>query len=294
MNRVNLKYLVFSVILISSFGQLKSQDLIITIFQDSIHCRVDKTTDAFIYYRTRKTKRNTSDIISRKEVLEVIYNFEDQYIPTSKLREYDLFEVYGTFTGSRLLSEIPRSLPNEFSEYLDQLKWGIGFSAGLNFNFARNYGIGFLFTQTEFNNSVDVMQVGTSVTGTLSDEIRMTYLGLGFVLSGDAENAQTVFQLNVGLGYLLYLNEARTIYPYRVQGNSLGGHLLGSANFSLGSGVFIPVQFGLKGFSVSSLDLSFPSDLPDEFREGISLEVMSNEPINVLRLELSIGLLISF
>jgi len=274
--------------------QLKAQDLIVTIFQDSIHCKVDKTTDTFIYYRTRKTKRNTSDIISRKEVFEVIYNFEDQNIPASRLRDYEQFEVYGAFTGSRLLSEIPRSLPNEFSEYLDQLKWGIGYSAGLNFKFAEKYGVGFLFAQTEFNNSVDVMQVGTSVTGTLSDEIRMTYVALGFVLSGTAESTQTFFQLNTGLGFLYYLNEARTIYPFRVQGSSLGGHLLGSANFSLGSGVYIPVQFGLKGFSVRSLDLSFPSDLPDEFREGISLEVMSNEPIMVLRLELSIGLLISF
>jgi len=290
-----LKYLiVFSLVVLSS-KSLCAQDLIVTIFNDSIHCRVESTTDTFIYYRTKKTKRNNQEIISRKEVVELIYNFEQENIPPSKLREYLPFHVYGTVTGSRLLSEIPRDLPNEFSDYLNELKWGIGYSVGANYMLNEAIGVGAIFTQTEYNNSIDVMQVGTNVTGKLSDEIRLSYLGLCFVYSSAAlSKSQTFFQLNLGFGYQWYVNEAQTIYPFRVNGNSFGGHLMGGANLSLGSGIYVPLQLGLKGVSVQNVDVNFPEELPDQFREGISIDVMNNDPVMLMRIELSVGLLITF
>ncbi len=294
MNESGVKYLIIFSFLVLSSNYLSCQDLIITIFQDSIHCKVDKTNDTFIYFRTKKTKGNSPDVISRKEVAELIYNFDQRSIPSRKQRDYDMFEVYGSFAVTRLLSEIPRNLPGEFSEYLNQLKWGFGFSAGTNILISENMGIGISFSQTNFENSVEVMQVGTGITGTLSDDIVLTYLGVGVVYSGVSGEGRSFFQLNAGLGYLWYSNEARTIYPYNVNSRSLGGHISTSLNFSLGSGVYVPVQIGLKGFSASSMKLSFPGDLPDEFREGITLEVENNDPAAVLRVHLSVGLLISF
>jgi len=289
-----LKYRLFLFLAVLCFESLHAQDLIVTVARDSIHCRIEKTTDTFIYYRTIKTKRNSSELISRKEVVEVIYSFEQGKISAPKFREYALFQVYGSFTGSRLLSEIPRNLPNQFSEYLDKLKWGIGYSGGLNFMFSESIGVGAVFSQTEFNNSIEVMQVGTGLIGILSDEIRLTYLGASFIYSGSIFNSETFLQLNAGLGYLWYQNEARSIYPFKVESNSIGGHLQGSVNFSLGSGIFLPVQLGLKGFSVQSLNPSFNQDVPEEFRDAISFELMNNEPAMLIRLELSAGLLISF
>jgi len=294
MTRCELKYNIALFLMLPVAQSLCAQDLIITISQDSVHCRVEKTTDTFIYYRTRKTKRSSMEIIARKEVIELIYNFEQDDIPDAKIREYARFQIYGGFTGSRLLSEIPRNLPNEFSEYLNGLKWGIGYSGGVNFMISKSAGVGMLFSQTEFNNSVDVMQVGTGITGILSDDIRLSYLGASFVYSGSVSNSETFFQLNVGLGYLWYLNEARTIYPYSVESTSIGGHLQGSVNFSLGSDIYIPLQLGIKGFSVPTLTASFNEGVPDEYREAIRFELMNNEPAMLMRLELSVGLLISF
>ena len=292
MNRYGVKYLIIFSFLVLSSNNLSCQDLIVTIFQDSIHCKVDKTNDSFIYYRTRKTKGNSSDVISRKEVVELIYNFEQG--GNYKVRERDIFEIYGSFTGTRLLSEIPRNLPNDFSKYLNQLKWGVGYSAGVNILISESAGVGVLISQTNFENSVEVIQVGTGITGTLSDDITLTYLGLGFVYSGASGKDKSFFQLNTGLGYLWYLNEARSIYPFIVRSGSLGGHLCASINFSLGSGIYVPVQLGLKGGTVSSMDVSFPENLPNGARQGITLEVQNNEPIAVFRFELSVGLLISF
>jgi len=289
-----IKYLLAFSFLTFASNLLSGQDLIVTIFNDSIHCKIDQVNDTFVYFRTRKTKRNSSDVISRKEIADLIYNFDQGSLRASKQRNYRIISIYGEFTGSRLLSEIPRDLPNEFSEYLNGLKWGLGFSAGVNFMFSESMGLGLTFSQTDFENSVDVMQVGTGVAGTLSDDIRLTYMGLGLVYSGSPGKSKSFFQVNAGLGYLWYLNRGYTIYPFTVKSASLGGHIITSINFDLGSGIYLPVGLGLKGFTSRSMEVSFPEELPDEFREGITREVQNNDPAAVIRLELNIGLLISF
>ena len=92
---------------------------------------------------------------------------------------------------------------------------------------------------------MEVFQVGTFVSGDLSDDIRLQYMAGCLVFRSDLDGTESTFEFNVGLGYLSYYNEAKTIYPFIVEGSSLGGHVLGVANFSLGAGVFIPVQLGV-------------------------------------------------
>ena len=52
---------------------VKSQDLIVRIYGDTLSGKVDKEDARFVYYRTIHTKKGETEIISLKEVAEIIY-----------------------------------------------------------------------------------------------------------------------------------------------------------------------------------------------------------------------------
>lgn len=290
----SLKYsFVLAVVLFSTKWTI-AQDLIVTITGDSIYCRAEKTTDTFVYYVTRKTKRGKFELISRKEVVDVIYNFEDGFLTKGKLKDFSVVQVYGTFTGSRILTGGVRNLSERFDEYISKLKWGSGYTAGVNLFVSKSIGLGVLYSQSNYSNSIDIVQVGTGFRGELSDDFSLKYIAFSLAYRVNIHSSESFILLCGGLGYVSYHNDASTIYAYTLDGSTIGSHLYVSFNLSLGSGIFIPIQFGFKGTSISNFDLKFKESLPKDFEEAILSDIENSEPASYLRLELSVGLLISF
>jgi len=276
-----------------------AQDLIVKLNGDSLHCKIDDANERFIYYITSKTKKGKRLVISRKEVVSVLYNYEEadpKSIKSTEAREYEVFQAYGMAMGSRLIQYESVRFGDflDFDNYDDELRWGTsGLTFGMNYFVDAEYGFGLLYSKNTYENSLDVRDLVTGVTGKLSDQIDLNYFGanLAYRLSGGQTG--TFFQVNVGIGYCTYRNDASVIYRYDVSGGSIGLHLMGMANFSLGYGLYIPVQLGVKGFNISQLEVSFHEGTPDEVSIPITREIEAMS-FNVARLELSVGLMFAF
>lgn len=274
-----------------------AQDLIVKLNGDSLHVKIDDTNDRFIYFFSPETKKGKRLVISRKEVFSILYNYEAADPRTSQAlaaREYEVIQLYGMAMGSRLLQYEPLSFGDDFDEYHNALRWGIsGLTAGVNYFINKEYGFGLLYSQNSYENSLGVVDTARGIIGTLTDQITLNYYAanLAYRLSGN--QSRTVVQVNVGIGYCTFQNAASAIHSYEVKGGSLGIHLTGMANFSLGYGFYIPVQLGLKGFNISQLSVTFPDGTPDYFRVPMSQQIEAIS-FNVARLELSVGLMFAF
>lgn len=294
MFKVQVKYLILLVIGMIYAESTKSQDLIVKIGGDSIFCKVEKANELFVYFIIQKTKRGENEVLSQKEVEQIIYGFGDEPIRYKSSRGYNFLQVFGSITGSRIIASQSNSRPPEFSEYLDKLNWGIGFSTGFDLFLNSSLGIGISYSQSTFSNSIDVVQIGTGVIGKLSDEIRLIYAGGSIIYRGKIYDSESSIQLCIGLGYFGYSNNARIIYPFSLKGQAVGGHISGGVNLSLGSSFYLPIQFGLKGFSIDSYSLNFPEAIPDDIREDIETSIENSDGQSYLRIELNIGLMMAF
>jgi hypothetical protein len=104
-----MKYIAVFIFLLCGGKALVAQDLIVTIQRDSIFCKIDRTDDRFVYYRTAKTKRSGYELISNREVKELVYDVgvgEGKIIePIREKRGYEMFQLWGGGGYSRLFNE---------------------------------------------------------------------------------------------------------------------------------------------------------------------------------------------
>lgn len=274
-----------------------AQDLILTIQGDSIFCKIDRTDDRFVYYRTAKTKRTGYELISKREVKELIYDAANttgiDIEPAREKRGYEMFQLWGAGGYARLFNE-PVYLSEEFDEYYNKLKSSIFYTGGINVFLNESIGVGAFFSASNFSNSVDVINTTTMVAGKLADDISLQYFGLNMAVRMAPDDLGLVFQINFGLGQSRYVNDASIIYPFRVAGNGVGGHLMGEVQIRLGKGVYLPVHVRLLGFNINTLDFTPGEDMPLAEQEEIRNFVLASAPVNISRFEIGAGLTISF
>jgi hypothetical protein len=185
-------------------------------------------------------------------------------------------------------------LSEEFDEYYDKLKSGFFYTGGINVFLNESIGVGAFYSASNYSNSVDVINTTTMVAGKLTDDISLQYIGLNMAVKIAPDNLGLVFQINFGLGQSRYVNDASIIYPFRVAGNGVGGHLMGEVQVRLGKGVYLPLHVRLMGFNINALDFSPGADMPLAEQEEIRNFVLASAPVNISRFEIGAGLTISF
>lgn len=292
-----MKYIVVFIFLFCGGKALMAQDLIVTIQRDSIFCKIDRTDDRFVYYRTAKTRRTEYELISKREVKELVYDVGldagNVIEPMREKRGYEMFQLWGGGGYSRIFQE-NIDLPEEFEEYYNKLRSGFFYTGGINVFFNEGIGVGAFYSASNYSNSVDVINNTTMATGKLSDDISLQYIGLNMAVRVVPDNMELTFQINFGLGQSRYVNDASIIYPFQVEGTGVGGHLTGEVQIRLGKGVYLPVHIRLLGFNINSLDFTPGPDMPPLDEEEIRNFVQSSVPVNISRFQIGAGLTFSF
>jgi hypothetical protein len=290
--------LLFSVLLaLLKPTEARAQDFIITIAGDTLKGKVQQTNDQFVFYRTSKTKRGESDVISRKEVREILYGAYDVSARESndlvKPRRDDAFSVWGGGGFSRIL-ESDADISDDFKDYYDRLKSGYWIGGGVNFFPANELGFGVLYSTASFSNSITVQQTTTGRVGTLADNITLQYIGANLALRLQGAEDWYVIMLNVGPGLSLYRNDAQLFNGYLLQSNALGIHLNGEFGASLGQGMYIGLQLGFKGISHSDYTYTPAADMPADLVEELRSLLDASVPFNVFRMDVGVTFSISF
>src|SRR5690606_39579977 len=205
------------------------------------------------------TKRGSVDVISRKEVAEILYRFEDpsaelRRISDRAVRTYELLQFSLSFSGYYMPNA---SIPDgEFKEYYEELEWGIGLNAGVNYFFNQQLGVGFLSSRARFKNSVPVTLINTGVNGNLSDDLNLHYGGAGLAARFALGNSDSHFILGAGAGMTFYNNDAEIVYAYNLKATGIGFHVDGNLNLSLGGGLYMTFKAAYMGNTVGDFTRS--------------------------------------
>lgn len=268
------------------------QDVIITILGDSIHCKVDRADERFTYYRTTKTRRGATELISNREIRTINYQVSTQNAKLRVKSDSERFiksvQIYADGGFSRLLSN--DEVPEFYRNYDNNLRSGYSVSGGVNILFSNVIGAGVVIGQSSFSNIFNITGVGT-----LSDDIKMAYYGVNLALRFYTSEIQNFsLQFDLGLGLATYENDAKIIHSVGLSGQSLGGHAGLSFQLDLGHGFYIPATARFRGFSVGDITVSPGEDYPVEEIHDLLLDVSDSEPFSMYRFELVAGLLFTF
>ncbi len=230
MNRfVPFTILVLAVMSIG--GPVSAQDYIIRIYGDTIHCKVDNSTDRFVYYRTPSTRRGQQEIISKKEIDEVVYNAnpnpKDRLKAWKDTRKFNRFEL-GVDGGYSRVFKVENIFGSDFDEYYDKLANGTYVHGHLVFNFNENLGLGVAYSHSEYSNGVDVVLVmpgSGNLNGRLSDDRKIDYYAVNLSYRPLEFQSGNRVNITLGLGLLRFASSSELIYPYKLEARTLGAHL---------------------------------------------------------------------
>jgi len=291
-------FLVVFLAILAGSNVLSAQDLIITVQNDTIHCKIQDTDDRFVYYITPRTKRHEYELISRREVRELMYDAEsaDPRVEKHKAPDpnaYEKVQIWGGLGLSRLIS-INSDIPEDFKDYDNRLRFGVYFQGGANFFVRENLGFGLIYEQSNYSNSVNVINTNTLATGVLSDNIRVQYLGANVAVRLELSDMSSFIQVNGGIGNTRYENNATVIHPLKIVGSGAGGHLDATYHLSMGLGIYILLSVGIKGIAVQNLELEFGDGFTPEEIDAYTAEYLRNPSLGVGRLELGFGFAIAF
>lgn len=278
---------------------LKAQDIFVRITGDTVHAEIVHENDRFIYYRNSDTKRGELDVISRLEVASILYNYEAPDLSfqntnstPKKKRDFNSFEAWIVF-GLYLLP-IDYSGSPDFDDYYKNLGRGSGFTAGAQYFVSEYIGFGGRYSRTNFSNSFGKVQnIVTGQIGNLKDNITIQYLGIGISTRLPIPKYVSYFEIEIGIGYTDYHNEAELIEPYTLSGTGLGGHLSMGFNLSLGNDLFIPIKGGISGFQVKHIDVEI-ANKTSRIGKQIQRDAEAAASLKVTRLSLSAGILFQF
>jgi len=279
-----------------SCSGVSAQDVIVTIQNDSISCLITETADMFIYYRTSSTKRGATDIISRKQVKEVIRGIHPPDPEISK-KDSPLFEErfrFGFKGGYSQLVATADLDDGEFDDYYTERNGGFWYAADAVYMFEENFGAGVTICFSRYSNSVMIRDLNSGLTGRLADDMTVRYFGINFVTDLTSNRSRSGVMLSGGLGVTHFTNDFELFYPFKIRGFDFGMHLNCAYRLSVSPGVYIPIEVGLRGFSVNNVTYSTPSTTPPEMEESIGRFIRENLPAEVFRIETGIGLLITF
>lgn len=193
------------------------------------------------------------------------------------------------FSGglSYLLAKTSKEVPNDFKQYVSELKSGSHFSIDGGYFWKENIGLGLKYSSFYSKNSLSNIYItddsGQTRYGNMKDNINTQFIGAILYNRGYAKNRKTVWFANVSLGYIGYENAATLIDNFQISGATFGAGLDLGVDFNLAKNFY----FGLgAGYTAGVLkQVKYNNGIYTQTRK---LDKDNYESMN--RLDLSAGL----
>ena len=136
------------------------------------------------------------------------------------------FAVQGGYTYR--LGKVDESLGQDLVEYQKKGKHGLNKAAEVTIFLSKGYSLGLKYSNANTYVSAQgtfSFEDGTTKTGTLSDDIDITFIGPYWGASTVRDGRKSVFAFNAGLGYVGFKDDACAVNPYSYSGWTLGYYL---------------------------------------------------------------------
>ncbi|MEN8251803.1 MAG: hypothetical protein ABFS32_22980 [Bacteroidota bacterium] len=227
------------------FSTVSSQDLVVTSKEDSIYCKISKIDTDYLYF----TFRSSTGIDQYSQLpIDQVVSYERKYfarqdaLASGEDPKGIVMALYGGYAYRT--AKISPDIPYNLDDYVKSLKSGYSFGGDLTYFFSESLGIGVKYTQFRTSGMIENIRLpdgggGTSL-GTIEDNIFITFIGpaLAYRLSGT--NNKNALVMNLGIGYVTYLDDGTYFTYLTLEGNTIGmvldlGYEIGlSDNFALG------------------------------------------------------------
>lgn len=278
-------------------AKLAGQHIIVTLNNDSILCAIVGDDERFTYYRTERTKPGDRELISNREIARILET--DRLINGQRNGIFALdwrnfrFGGYGGLSVL-LVSDLVQGADGSLDEYYRDRNFGFWYAFDVSYMLDESFGIGAYAAFSRYSNSVNIRSQNSGMTGKLSDDIRIGYFAAQFTADFLNDASGSGLSVQGGVGIIQYTNNFELFAPFDISGFGFGLHLGGSYRLAISPGVMIPVFVGIRGFSVSNMELSPPEDAPDDLINSVSALIRSGWPTDITRVEFGLGLIVSF
>lgn len=270
-----------------------AQDLLITNTNDSINCKITAEKSNFVYFNFMHQGEFRKTLLAKSNVKQIVYNYFDEVIvEPPKVRGTENFNRFRVSLNGGMgyrTAKNPDGLPDVLDNYADELKWGGCFSADAGYFISESIGFGLEYNHFGSSNSMqnvtmDVNYDGYTETGTMKDNIHISFIGpmvSSMVWSGNRKNA---LFFNLALGYLHYLDKGELIgYDVKMKGSTVG--FVGDIGYQIGLSDALSLAFTCS-YTIGTLS-KMKVDLGDA---SYTLKLEGNEKENLGRIELTVGL----
>lgn len=283
----------FLVCLVCCLAQTsKAQDLIVTLQNDSINCKINSVQVNFIEYTYAKNG------LARKASIPVanVKMFQYKYYDKSTLpNNYQLLPntnfpkirvgLYGGF--SYRTAKVSTTLPAFLMSYAEELKTGWHIGGDVTYFLNENIGLGmraaYFNTTNEIDGIVLVYNNGTTRTGKMRDDINITFVGPSFALRVPSAQKRNAFNMALSFGYLNYVNYNMVIDKYEIRGNTVG--MILDLGYDVGISTNMALAFQLSANLGSLSELTVSNGFQ---KQTVKLSQSQRESLN--RFDFSIGL----
>lgn len=223
-----MKKIVFILMLVFTGGIVGAQDLIVTNTNDSINCKITKETKDHIYFsylnngELRKTLIGKTDV---KQFTKSNPGASGNEMKTSGIQPgYSKFRLAMHGGWSTRLAKISN---DDFEQYMKDLKKGYNLGFDASYFISETIGFGLKFSTFGSDNQLDNVTIdhdmdGVLSTGTVSDDIAITFVGPSYSVRV-VSNSGNAFVSSLAIGYLGYLDHSYIInYPFDLKGGAFG------------------------------------------------------------------------
>ena len=248
-----------------------------------VECILKSEDDTNVYVCIYRKSNKVDTHISKEKIKSII-------LPKQKTNldnDYQALRIAINGGYSYVLAEVSEAVPDDFKDYVNELKSGYHFGGDFTYYFSQPLGIGFRYYLFKTSNSMNDIYVedasGHKTFGVMSDDLTISYIGPMFSLRYLSPYNKNTFFTNFSLGYMSYSNKRVVVYNYKLTGSTFGvaldiGYDIGlSRNFSLG------LQLSLNAGALVKYEL-------DDGTTTKKIELEKDEYESLNRIDLSVGL----
>ncbi len=168
-----------------------------------------------------------------------------------------------------------------FKNYVEDLKSGISFDLSGYYLLPNSSGIGLGLKYSRYNSKESLANVlvtykdGSSESGTISDDITISFFGPSMVLDKHNPNAIGDFNLEIALGYMGYTDNSYNPKSLQIKGSTFGIALGAGYHFKLTKDVYFGPQISFVSGVLNKLEITRSNgsveiiNLTDGEREGL-------------------------
>ncbi len=180
------------------------------------------------------------------------------------------------------------NIPSDFKAYTKKLKSGFNIGVEGAYFFKPKWGLGLKYnsfmTKESLGGVIVEFNDGSSATGSISDDIRITFIGAIYIVNFIPNNEEHAFYGSFGAGYLAYRDDAVIVdREVEITGNTFGSTVDFAYDYKLSDSIAIGAQVSLMLGKLSEITVK------DEFSEQTQRLDGDNQD-DLARLDFSVGI----